>query len=172
MLVIFNKVKIPENWNSRYTDYLHALLSACFIFCVLYFLCRIKSVCLIMRMSFAPMWCPPPCFWFRSYTVFLYGFAPVPVFAFFVRVCSCALIGYPYIFPICKILMFFSLYCPRMIKSIANVFIPRYFAKFLLFLGICCFIIPCCFASDFFLYFFIFCDFFYSWWVWKVLYYM
>ena len=120
MLVIFNKVKILKNWNSMYADYLHALLSACFIFCVLYclralfFSCLIISLCFIMRVCFAPVWCPPPCF--CSCTVFLYGFAPMLIFAFFVRVCSCALIGYPHMPPICKNLMIFRLCCPCVIN--------------------------------------------------------
>lgn len=151
-----------------YADCLHALLSACFIFCVLYclralfFSCLIISLCFIMRVCFAPSIDTAPLFLISL----IYGFS--------IRLCSHAYLCFfraclfmcldwiPLYIPYMQNFDVFSPLLPSHDKSIVIVFIPRYFAKFLLFLGICCFIIPCCFASDFFLYFFIFCNFFYS----------
>lgn len=144
---------------------LRALFFACYIICVHYFLCRIKSVCFIVRM---PYYACVLCSYVMSAPLllllygFIYGFAPVPVFAFF-RMCLFMCLNWiPSCIPYMQNFDVFSPLFSSHDKSIVIVFIPRYFAKFLLFLGICCFIIPCCFASDFFLYFFIFCDFFYS----------
>lgn len=149
---------------------MHALLSACFIFCVLYymralFFCAVLSPCALLSV------CLIKCVCVISAPLLLYGFiygfaplpvfAPVPIFAFFVRICSCALIGYPHMPPICKNLMVFHLCCPCVINlsstflhhAISLNFIvfeyPR-FSRYLLF------------TSPFYIYFlfFIFCDFF------------
>ena len=176
MLIIFNKVKIRKNWNSMYADYLHALLSPCFIFCVLYclralFFCAVLSPCALLWVCALLLCDVRPLAPVRLYTRLWFFSALASVF---VCICSCALIGYPHMPLYAKIWWVFRLYCPRMINLSSVILHHAILLKFY------CFWVSEIFTvSAFLLHFFtftfcfsFFVIFFYSWWVWKVLYYM
>lgn len=145
---------------------LRALFFVCFIFCVLYCLralffcallypCALLCVCALLLCDVRPLASD------FAHIRFFYTALILLLLPFF---CAYLFVCLNWI-PSCIFYMQnFDVFSPLLSshdKSIANVFIPRYFAKFLLFLGICCFIIPCCFASNFsllfyFLWFFLF----------------
>lgn len=148
--------------------FLRAILSACFIF-----LCRIKSVCFIVRMPYyACVLCS--CVMSAPLLLLLYGFSirlllPCLFLLFRVYLFMC-LDWIPLYIPYMQNFDVFSPLLPSHDKSIANDFTPRYFTKILLFLsirdfhGIC--FLPHFFTFTFYFFifsiFFNFSDFFYS----------